>query len=126
LHSWKIHFINFVDQTPVSIFSKDFRDYADICFKEFGDRVKYWVTLNEPWTYSINGYANGTMAPGRCSTWINPNCVGGDSGTEPYIVSHNQLLAHAAAVRVYKTKYQVCYFAKNLVNSKFVKYAQRK
>ncbi|BAT89257.1 hypothetical protein VIGAN_06016700 [Vigna angularis var. angularis] len=46
------------------------------------------------------------MAPGRCSSWVNPNCVGGDSGTEPYIVSHNQLLAHAAAVRVYKTKYQ--------------------
>ncbi|XP_052724272.1 cyanogenic beta-glucosidase-like isoform X2 [Vigna angularis] len=86
---------------------KDFRDYADVCFKAFGDRVKHWVTLNEPWTYSINGYANGTMAPGRCSSWVNPNCVGGDSGTEPYIVSHNQLLTHAAAVRVYKTKYQV-------------------
>ncbi|XP_014491297.1 cyanogenic beta-glucosidase [Vigna radiata var. radiata] len=85
---------------------KDFRDYADVCFKAFGDRVKHWVTLNEPWTYSINGYANGTMAPGRCSSWVNPNCVGGDSGTEPYIVSHHQLLAHAAAVRVYKTKYQ--------------------
>ncbi|WVZ04046.1 hypothetical protein V8G54_024852 [Vigna mungo] len=97
---------SFVDQTPVSIFSKDFRDYADVCFKAFGDRVKHWVTLNEPWTYSINGYANGTMAPGRCSSWVNPNCVGGDSGTEPYIVSHYQLLAHAAAVRVYKTKYQ--------------------
>lgn len=107
---------NFVDQTPVSIFSKDFRDYAEVCFKEFGDRVKHWVTLNEPWTYSINGYANGTMAPGRCSAWVNPNCTGGDSGREPYIVSHNQLLAHAAAVRVYRTKYQVCYFVKNHVN----------
>jgi len=105
---------SFVDQTLVWIFSKDFRDYADVCFRAFGDRVKHWVTLNEPWTYSINGYANGTMAPGRCSSWVNPNCNGGDSGTEPYIVSHHQLLAHAAAVRVYKTKYQVCcYFVKN-------------
>ncbi|RZB79708.1 Beta-glucosidase 24 isoform C [Glycine soja] len=85
---------------------KDFRDYADLCFKEFGDRVKHWVTLNEPWSYSQNGYANGRMAPGRCSAWMNLNCTGGDSSTEPYLVTHHQLLAHATAVRVYKTKYQ--------------------
>ncbi|KAG4973932.1 hypothetical protein JHK87_030753 [Glycine soja] len=85
---------------------KDFRDYAELCFREFGDRVKYWVTLNEPWSYSQNGYANGRMAPGRCSAWMNLNCTGGDSSTEPYLVTHHQLLAHAAAVRVYKTKYQ--------------------
>lgn len=85
---------------------KDFQDYAELCFKEFGDRVKYWVTLNEPWSYSQNGYANGRMAPGRCSGWLNPNCTGGDSAIEPYIVTHYQLLAHAEAVNVYKTKYQ--------------------
>ncbi|KAE9593297.1 hypothetical protein Lal_00029066 [Lupinus albus] len=85
---------------------KDFQDYAEICFKEFGDRVKFWVTLNEPWSYSSNGYANGRMAPGRCSSWLNPNCTGGDSSIEPYIVTHYQLLAHSAAVRVYKTKFQ--------------------
>ncbi|CAJ2679025.1 unnamed protein product [Trifolium pratense] len=77
-----------------------------LCFKEFGDRVKYWVTLNEPWGYSQNGYANGRMAPVRCSSWLNLNCTGGDSATEPYIVTHNQHLAHAAAVDVYKKKYQ--------------------
>ncbi|XP_020214478.2 non-cyanogenic beta-glucosidase-like, partial [Cajanus cajan] len=77
--------------------------YADLCFKEFGDRVKLWVTVNEPWVFSLSGYASGTTAPGRCSY---PTCTGGDSGTEPYIVTHNQILAHAEAVRVYKTKYQ--------------------
>ncbi|PNX97737.1 beta-glucosidase 24-like protein, partial [Trifolium pratense] len=86
---------------------KDFQDYAELCFKTFGDRVKHWITLNEPWSYSQNGYTTGAMAPGRCSSWFNPNCTGGDSGTEPYLVSHYQLLAHAAAVNVYKTKYQV-------------------
>ncbi|XP_020207128.2 beta-glucosidase 12, partial [Cajanus cajan] len=84
----------------------DFQDYAELCFKEFGDRVKHWITLNEPWTYSKYGYADGISAPGRCSTWQNKDCAGGDSAIEPYIVTHNQLLAHAAAVNVYKTKYQ--------------------
>ncbi|CAL0322318.1 unnamed protein product [Lupinus luteus] len=84
----------------------DFQDYAEICFKEFGDRVKHWITLNEPWVFVKFGYAEGETAPGRCSAWQNLNCTGGDSAIEPYIVSHHQLLAHAAAVSVYKTKYQ--------------------
>jgi beta-glucosidase len=89
------------------IFSNDFRDYAELCFKEFGDRVKHWITLNEPWSYSYGGYASGLLAPDRCSAWQNLNCTGGNSGTEPYLVAHHLLLAHAAAVEVYKKKYQV-------------------
>ncbi|XP_025613797.1 beta-glucosidase 12 [Arachis hypogaea] len=84
----------------------DFRDYAEICFKEFGDRVKHWITLNEPWTFSQGGYASGMLAPGRCSKWVNPNCTAGDSATEPYLVAHHQLLSHASAVQLYKKKYQ--------------------
>ncbi|CAJ2679015.1 unnamed protein product [Trifolium pratense] len=84
----------------------DFRDYAELCFKEFGDRVKHWITLNEPWSVSMNAYAFGKFAPGRCSDWLNLNCTGGDSGREPYLTAHYQLLAHAAAARLYKTKYQ--------------------
>ncbi|RWR77818.1 beta-glucosidase 12 isoform X1 [Cinnamomum micranthum f. kanehirae] len=75
----------------------DFHDYANICFKEFGDRVKHWITLNEPLTYSMNGYATGEFAPGRCSTQEDGKCSAGNSATEPYIVSHHLLLAHAAA-----------------------------
>ncbi|KAM7502666.1 hypothetical protein LguiB_001570 [Lonicera macranthoides] len=44
---------------------EDFQNYADVCFKEFGDRVKTWITLNEPWSFSYGGYAVGTLAPGR-------------------------------------------------------------
>ncbi|KAF3958079.1 hypothetical protein CMV_016971 [Castanea mollissima] len=84
----------------------DFRDYAELCFREFGDRVKHWITLNEPSSYVKYGYINGKSPPGRCSSWQQLNCTGGDSGTEPYLVSHNQLLAHASAVKVYKQKYQ--------------------
>ena len=28
------------------MYRDDFRDYAELCFKEFGDRVKHWITLS--------------------------------------------------------------------------------
>ncbi|CAN8278333.1 unnamed protein product [Cochlearia groenlandica] len=83
----------------------DFRDYADICFKSFGDRVKHWITLNEPLTVVQQGYLQGVMAPGRCSKFTNPNCTAGDGATEPYIVGHNLILSHGAAFKVYREKY---------------------
>ncbi|KAK2978492.1 hypothetical protein RJ640_003246 [Escallonia rubra] len=100
-----------------------FRDYADLCFAMFGDRVKHWITVNEPWSYSVFGYAYGSFPPNRCSRGANseaagfsvgrfarfaPNqeCEAGDSGVEPYNISHNLLLSHAAAVQLYRQKYQ--------------------
>lgn len=85
---------------------KDFRDYADICFKEFGDRVKHWITFNEPHSFCVGGYAKGSKAPGRCSAWEKGNCSVGDSATEPYMAAHNMLIAHAAAVKLYRKNYQ--------------------
>ncbi|XP_037496901.1 beta-glucosidase 17 isoform X2 [Jatropha curcas] len=83
----------------------DYRNYADFCFKEFGDRVKYWVTINEPDIVGLKGYASGINAPGRCSSYIG-NCTVGNSATEPYMVVHNMILSHAAAVKLYREKYQ--------------------
>jgi beta-glucosidase len=85
-----------------------FDNYADFAFGTFGDRVKHWITLNEPWTYAIQGYSvGGVFAPGRCtnSTKCEMNGGGGNSSTEPYIVAHNLILSHAKAVQTYKTKY---------------------
>ncbi|XP_052192766.1 beta-glucosidase 12-like [Diospyros lotus] len=84
----------------------DFKNYAEFCFKEFGDRVKHWITFNEPYVYIFTGYDLGVMAPGRCSEWRNNSCPAGNSATEPYIVGHNMLIAHAKAAKVYMEKFQ--------------------
>ncbi|XP_010497097.1 PREDICTED: beta-glucosidase 32-like, partial [Camelina sativa] len=80
----------------------DFRNYARFCFQEFGDKVNLWTTFNEPYVYSVAGYDRGNKAIGRCSKWVNSLCVAGDSGTEPYIVSHHLLLAHATAAEEFR------------------------
>ncbi|XAR54318.1 Beta-primeverosidase [Bertholletia excelsa] len=83
----------------------DYVDYADFCFRTFGDRVKNWFTLNEPYEYSVYGYATDVYPPGRCSSYIG-NCTAGNSATEPYIVGHHLILSHAAAVKLYREKYK--------------------
>ncbi|OVA12443.1 Glycoside hydrolase [Macleaya cordata] len=82
----------------------DYSEFAEFCFKEFGDRVKKWVTVNEPSIFATHGYQNGINAPGRCSPEFG-NCTAGDSSREPYIVAHNLLLAHTCAVKIYRSKY---------------------
>ncbi|XP_031394954.1 beta-glucosidase 44-like isoform X2 [Punica granatum] len=83
----------------------DFADYADFCFKTFGDRVKNWMTFNEPRLVAALGYDNGMVPPNRCSKEYG-NCTAGNSATEPYAVTHHLLLSHAAAVKIYREKHQ--------------------
>ncbi|XP_015696785.2 beta-glucosidase 32-like isoform X1 [Oryza brachyantha] len=87
-------------------FIEDYTAYAEVCFKNFGDRVKHWVTVNEPNIEPIGGYDAGNQPPRRCSYPFGTNCTGGNSSTEPYIVAHHLLLAHASAVSLYRQKYQ--------------------
>ncbi|CAI9760924.1 unnamed protein product [Fraxinus pennsylvanica] len=99
----------------------DFSNFAEVCFWEFGDRVKYWITMNEPWSFTLQGYVLGSFPPCRGATMpesletdhchhrchMAPTiCSNGNPGIEPYIVAHNLILSHAAAVGIYKQKYQ--------------------
>ncbi|KAI4323456.1 hypothetical protein L6164_023059 [Bauhinia variegata] len=68
----------------------------DTCFASFGDRVKYWITINEPLQTAVNGYDTGINAPGRSE----------NASTEPYLAAHHEILAHAAAVSIYRSKYK--------------------
>ncbi|KZT70480.1 glycoside hydrolase family 1 protein [Daedalea quercina L-15889] len=73
---------------------KDYVNYAKLCFDSFGDLVKNWITHNEPWVISCLGYQKGVFAPGH------------KSDTEPWIVAHNLILAHAHAVKLYREEYK--------------------
>ena len=66
----------------------------EVSLREFGGLVKTWITLNEPRVTSLQGYGDGSMAPG----------IEG-MGTTSYISAHNQIRAHARAYRLYKDKF---------------------
>ncbi|MBA2391754.1 MAG: beta-glucosidase [Ktedonobacteraceae bacterium] len=63
-----------------------FADYTEIVARRFGDRVSWWITLNEPWCSAYLGYGIGTHAPGEQSLQAAVNA------------GHHLLLAHAQAV----------------------------
>ncbi|KAK1488816.1 hypothetical protein CABS01_02446 [Colletotrichum abscissum] len=78
----------------------DFQNYARICFSRFGDRVKKWVTFNEPYIISIFAHHSGVLAPGRCAA------SGANTKTEPWRVGHTIILSHASVVQVYAEEFQ--------------------
>jgi beta-glucosidase len=86
-------------------FAADFERYARVVFAALGDRVKWWITFNEPWCSSILGYHSGVHAPGRCSDrGVSP--AGGDSGVEPWVAGHNILVAHGRAVKAFRDEFK--------------------
>jgi len=116
----------------------DFASYAEFCFERYGDRVKNWITINEPWVNCVSGYrlgpgkapyrctgeaprklANDTSGldlEGGCSYEIGPTQYSKNSEPLPanrvpqkledVWCSHNILLGHAKAVKVYREKFQ--------------------
>ncbi|KAI0522574.1 hypothetical protein KFK09_004954 [Dendrobium nobile] len=88
-------------------FIDDFKELADVCFREFGDRVSYWTTMNEPNINAMSSFDYGYFPPNRCSFPFGDNCTRGNSTVEPYIAAHNMILAHSAVVELYRQKYQI-------------------
>lgn len=62
-------------------------EYAAVIAEKLGDRVKNWMTINEPWVVSHNGYGTGEHAPGH-NDW-----------SEVWPVSHHLLLTHGLATQ---------------------------
>ena len=67
---------------------KWFGDYAEACAKAFGDRVKFWMTHNEPQCFIGLGHQSGVHAPGDKHPFF-----------EIRNMTRNTLLAHGHAVQ---------------------------
>ncbi|XP_054985597.1 lactase-like protein [Sorex araneus] len=72
-----------------------FRDFADLCFEAFGDRVKYWITFSDPVTMVEKGYETGVHAPGLKLP-----------GTGLYQAAHHIIKAHARAWHSYNSTWR--------------------
>jgi len=71
---------------------EDFGEYARLCFASFGDRVKFWITLNESEVVADLGYGIAVMAPGI-------------SGRQ-WEARHNTVRAHSKAYHVYNNEFK--------------------
>lgn len=71
-----------------------FEAYAEVLFQQFGSRVNYWITFNEPYEFCTGGYSTYEQAPGYTQDGI-----GG------YLCGHTVLLAHARVYHLYKNQY---------------------
>jgi beta-glucosidase len=65
-----------------------FAEYTDLVTRALGDRVKQWITLNEPYVSAFIGYQEGRHAPGHTDLH------------EAVAASHHLLLSHGRAVPI--------------------------
>ncbi|KPJ08090.1 Lactase-phlorizin hydrolase [Papilio machaon] len=78
-----------------------FADYARVAYRLFGDRVKIWITVNEPVVACDIAYNTGFFAPGiKVPEFGN------------YLCGKNMLLAHAKAWRIYDEEFRSKYHGK--------------
>ncbi|TDC84425.1 beta-glucosidase [Micromonospora sp. KC606] len=69
-----------------------FAEYADLVAARLGDRVKLWITLNEPFIHMSLGHGTGEHAPGRSLLF------------DAFPVAHHQLLGHGLAVAALRAR----------------------
>jgi beta-glucosidase len=65
-----------------------FEEYAHVMSERLGDRVKHWITHNEPWCTAYLGYQTGYFAPGIQDT------------KRAIQASHHLLLSHGLSVPI--------------------------
>lgn len=81
-----------------------FNAYAKVAFEAFGDRVKTWITFNEPFIdrMLLGSIIAGMMDP-ESEMPENPFAVPGDVLARYVIETHHWMLAHAKAIETYRS-----------------------
>ncbi|MFO1418957.1 MAG: GH1 family beta-glucosidase [Methylotetracoccus sp.] len=67
-----------------------FAEYAQALFRELGEGIGHWATLNEPWVVVDAGYVNGIHPPGERRPDLAP------------LAAHNLLRGHGLAVQAFR------------------------
>ncbi|NJN17014.1 MAG: beta-glucosidase [Oscillochloris sp.] len=81
---------------PARDTAQAFAEYAGIVGRALGDRVKHWMTINEPWCVSILSHYMGEHAPGL----QNPPLA--------LAAAHHTLLGHGWAVQELRREAPAC------------------
>jgi len=69
-----------------------FAEFTSVTARVYGDRVKDWVTINEPWCASFLSYKLGIHAPGLRDHY------------QAFIAAHHLLLAHGKSVPILRSE----------------------
>lgn len=67
-----------------------FVKYAEIIFREFSGKIKFWLTFNEPWCIAFLSNLEGKHAPGKQDLQVALN------------VGHHVLVAHGLTVKLFR------------------------
>ncbi|XP_059055796.1 myrosinase 1-like [Achroia grisella] len=90
-----------------------FADFARIVFSIYADRVKWWITINEPLIICDFPFNTGQMAPGIIDPQIGS-----------YLCTKHTLLAHAKAWRIYDEEFRPKFHGKVSIANQLLAYEE--
>ncbi len=92
---------------------KWFSRYVKVCAENFGDKVKNWIVINEPLSFTALGYMLGKHAPGK-------------RGLDNFFPAiHHAALAQAEGGRIIRSLVKDAYIGTSFSCSQIVPYSQK-
>ncbi|XP_049837164.1 myrosinase 1-like [Schistocerca gregaria] len=87
--------LQYIGGWPNPLLADYFVEYARVLFENFGDRVKWWITFNEPASFTGGYGSSGLQAPSQNA-----------SGIGDYLATHTVLRAHGLVYHLYDEQYR--------------------